>query len=252
MKNKAIILTLMIFVLITSLIYAKDTEEIINKQELNKIIEAQIQQTLSTRETKGNWLNEDPLGYISINELKYVYQNVLDVLKYDKVNFKYMSDKSQFDVISYIVSMNDKKVFKQVIEKGFNPLLRETLNAERQANIFTQIILSENKDALDYLYLTLPTEVLTEEMYFALQTLIKVDNKYGNLSDNWYAMINSKYRNKSAISEDLAHAVLSGHIEGAEELKIAYNSIPEKSKLQELYGAFLNLIYYRRDNISNK
>ncbi len=252
MKNKAIILTLMIFVLITSLIYAKDTEEIINKQELNKIIEAQIQQTLSTRETKGNWLNEDPLGYISINELKYVYQNVLDVLKYDKVNFKYMSDKSQFDVISYIVSMNDKKVFKQVIEKGFNPLLRETLNAERQANIFTQIILSENKDALDYLYLTLPTEVLTEEMYFALQTLIKVDNKYGNLSDNWYAMINSKYRNKSAISEDLAHAVLYGHIEGAEELKIAYNSIPEKSKLQELYGAFLNLIYYRRDNISNK
>lgn len=252
MKNKAIILTLMIFVLITSLIYAKDTEEIINKQELNKIIEAQIQQTLSTRETKGNWLNEDPLGYISINELKYVYQNVLDVLKYDRVNFKYISDKSQFDVISYIVSMNDKKVFKQVIEKGFNPLLRETLNAERQANIFTQIILSENKDALDYLYLTLPTEVLTEEMYFALQTLIKVDNKYGNLSDNWYAMINSKYRNKSAISEDLAHAVLYGHTEGAEELKIAYNSIPEKSKLQELYGAFLNLIYYRRDNISNK
>ena len=252
MKNKAIILTLMIFVLITSLIYAKDTEEIINKQELNKIIETQIQQTLSTRETKGNWLNEDPLGYISINELKYVYQNVLDVLKYDRVNFKYMSAKSQFDVISYIVSMNDKKVFKQVIEKGFNPLLRETLNAERQANIFTQIILSENKDALDYLYLTLPTEVLTEEMYFALQTLIKVDNKYGNLSDNWYAMINSKYRNKSAISEDLAHAVLYGHTEGAEELKIAYNSIPEKSKLQELYGAFLNLIYYRRDNISNK
>lgn len=256
MKRKTVTLTLIIFVLLTSLVFAKTNNELINKDELlnltelNAEIESKVQNVLPTKDIGGNWLKEDSLGHLSITQLKEVADMLLDIVKSGTANFKHISDRTQFNIMSYAADMKDKATFEKIMKMGFNPKIRETLPNGRNANIFSQIVLSENKDALDYLYVNLPYDVLENEMYYALQSLIRADYNYQKLSGNWYSMINNKYTKNTATFEDLKNAVLYGKIEGAEELKIAYQSIPKDSRTKELYSALLSLIYYHRDNIS--
>ncbi len=250
MKKKVLSLTLMSFVLLTSLVFAKDSEELINRKELSLEIETQIHDNLPAR-PEGNYLNEDPLGYLSITEIKELSYEIINILQSEGPLLLNMSDLSQFNVMSYVVDMNDKKIFKSIIKIGYSPKVRVELPT-RNANIFTQIVLSENKDALDYLYISLPNETLINEMYYALQSLIKTSNKDKELSDDWYSKTIFKYRKRPALGEDLAQAVLYGKKEGLEELKIAYRNLPTETRAQELYRALLILIYYHIDNIGKK
>lgn len=254
MKKKTLTLMTFVFVLLASLVFAKTNDELLgnvdllNMQELNKEIDFEIQQTLPRSSRNGNWLQEDPLGYLSITEIKDIRDILIDIIESKSVNLKHMSDRTQFNVMSYVIDMNDKELFAKLLGMGFNYNIEERLQDGRYSNIFTQVVLSRNEDVLNYLYMSLPENVLEEKMYETLQGFIKTDYNSQNLSDNWYSMINNKYSRTPATFEDLKHAVLYGKKEGAEELKIAYNSIPKDERVKELYKALLSLIYYKKDS----
>lgn len=245
MKKKILTLTAMIFVLLTSLVFAKDDMQLIDRVELSKGIKSQIKSNLHSPDISGNWLHEDPLGYLSIEELKVVFNKVNGILTVGKANVQEMSAQEQFDILSFVIDSRSSKNFKEIIDMGFDSEITVTIG-ERTANIFTQIVLSENKDALDYLYITLPYEILEKEMYAAMQFLIN-RNACKNYGKPDFKKISAKYAAKTATFEDLAQAVISGKLEGSAELEIAYNSIPKKDKVKELYPAFLSLIYYQKN-----